>query len=128
MEQGNDSASSVRVSWDRIDAAGITGYVVYHGSAFGVGSNENVTVPSTENSVLITGLMTNVQYQFQVVTMAEFRGVQFVGDRSEGSTVLTSLCDVCSTCEESSHEGIACIMYRFTNRASIKSIFFVLYR
>ncbi len=87
------SSVSVLVSWDRIDVAGITGYTVYYGPVSGrrrQGSEMSVAVPSNESSVVITDLRTDVEYQFQVVTAAEFRGEQFVGDRTEISMIAIS--------------------------------------
>ena len=44
----------------------------------------SMTVPGIESSVAIPAcvLMSGVKYQFQVAATAEFRGRQFVGDRS----------------------------------------------
>ena len=75
---------SVVVSWDRVSVTGITGYTVYYGRVSGrEGQGElSVTVPSTENSVTITGLVSCVEYQVQVVATAEFLGQPTVGERS----------------------------------------------
>ena len=77
------SATSVRVSWDRLDIPEITGYIVYYSQTEMVTTEQSVNVPSSQNSVLIEDLMTDVEYQFEVVAVAELDGVVVMGERSE---------------------------------------------
>ena len=49
---------------------------------------QSVTVPSSESSVVIEGLMTGVQYQFQVAAVAELGGLEFPGQRSPPTTTI----------------------------------------
>ena len=77
------SDSSVRVSWDIVDIPEITSYTVYY-SQTGTRkrqSEESITIPSSDNSVVIEGL-SSAEYQFQVVAIAEVNGELFVGQRS----------------------------------------------
>ena len=77
------SATSIRVSWDRLDISEITGYIVYYSQT---GNSEMVTrVPSSENSVTIENLFTDMEYQFQVVAVAELNGDVVMGERSNVS-------------------------------------------
>ena len=79
------SDTSVRVSWDSVDIPEITGYTVYYSQTGNRKrqSEESITVPSSDNSVVIEGLLNNVEYQFQVVAIAELDdGDVFTGLRS----------------------------------------------
>ena len=79
------SATSVRVSWDRLDIPEITGYIVYYSQRQRDITENNIF--SHENSVIIDNLLTDVEYQFEVVAMAELDGDVVTGD-SERVTVL----------------------------------------
>ncbi len=86
MMQVPGSETSVIVSWDRSDASAITNYTVYYSLApcLMVKANEmSVTVPSTESSVRINGLMSGAVYQFQVAVTIIFQGEYIEGGRSE---------------------------------------------
>ncbi len=75
--------TSVNVSWHQIIADEITNYTVYYKpSDAAVQSESSVTVPSSESSVVIEDLKTNMVYQFQVAATAELNGVLFLGQRS----------------------------------------------
>ena len=78
------SDTSVRVLWDSVDIPEITGYTVYYSQTGNRKrqSEESVTVPSSDNSVVIEGLLNNVEYQFQVVAIAELDGDVITGQRS----------------------------------------------
>ena len=77
------SATSVQVSWDRLDILEITGYIVYYSQT---GNSEMVTTLSgSKNSVTIENLFTDVEYQFQVVALAELNGDVVMGKRSNVS-------------------------------------------
>ena len=68
------SATSVRVSWERLDIPEITGYIVYYsqtGNSEMVTIERSVSVQSSQNSVMIYNLLTDVEYQFQTVAFAE---------------------------------------------------------
>ena len=73
------SAGSVRVSWDSLDIPEITCYIVYYSQT---GNTQSVNVTTSTNSVVIDGLMSNVEYQFQVAAIAELDGERFIGERS----------------------------------------------
>ena len=77
------SATSVIVSWDRLDIPEIMGYIVYYSQTEIVATEQFVNVPSSQNSVLIEDLMTEVEYQFEVVAVAELDGDVLMGERSE---------------------------------------------
>ena len=80
------SDTSVRVSWDSVDIPEITGYTVYYSQTGNRKrqSEEPITVPSSDNSVhvVIEGLLNNLEYQFQVVAIAELDGDVIMGQRS----------------------------------------------
>ena len=77
------SATSIQVSWDRLDIPEITRYIVYYSQT---GNSEMVTtVPHSKNSVTIENLLTDVEYQFQVVAVAELDGDVVTGERSNVS-------------------------------------------
>ena len=74
------SATSFQVSWDRLDIPEITIYIVYYSQT---GNSEMViTVSGYENSVIIDNLITNEEYQFQVVAITELDGDIIMGERS----------------------------------------------
>ena len=77
------TATSVRVSWDEIPVDGVM-YRVYYSQTGNRKrqSEESITVPSSNNSVVIEGLLNNVEYQFQVVAIAELDGDVIMGQRS----------------------------------------------
>ena len=78
------SDTSVRVSWDSVDIPEITGYTVYYSQTGNRKrqSEDSITVPSSDNFVVIEGLLNNVEYQFQVVAIAELDGDVIMGQRS----------------------------------------------
>ena len=101
------SATSVRVTWDRITSVQeITGYTVHYGRVGG--SDEgSVTVEETQNSTDIMGLSTDILYQFQVVAMAMLGGRSYTGMRSEvnsnSTLTITSATDQGKVCNYSLH-------------------------
>lgn len=83
--------SVVRVSWDAINLPGIVGYKVFY-SQTGSGSAVELTrdVPSDENSVDVSGLESNIEYQFQVAAIAEEGStIELLGARSVLSCMTT---------------------------------------
>ena len=83
------SATSVRVSWDRLDIPEITGYIVYYsqtGNSEMVPTQHFINVFSSTNFVLLTDLTSNVEYQFEVVAVAKLDGDVVVGERSDNFT------------------------------------------
>ena len=77
------SATSVQVSLDQLDILELKRYIVYYSQT---GNSEMTTkVPSSENSVTIDNLLTDVEYQFQVVAVAELDGDVVTGERSKVS-------------------------------------------
>ena len=86
------SDDSVRVSWDSVDLPEITGYTVYYRQTTEE-NEEFTTLTNTMNSVLIGNLVTNVEYQFQVVAIAELDGEVMIGQRStlDAMSILTVL-------------------------------------
>ena len=83
VEAEISSATSVRVSWDRFDIPEITGYIVYYSQR----QRDIKHIFSLENSVIIDNLLSDVEYQFEVVAVAELDGDVVTGD-SETVTVL----------------------------------------
>ena len=78
------SSTLFRVSWDSIDIMEITNYTVYY-SASGSRRNEQFfTLPSSQNSVVIGNLLSDVDYQFHVAAVALLYGdVRVMGQRSK---------------------------------------------
>ena len=79
------SATSLRVSWDRLDIPEITGYLIYYTQTEMLASEESLMVSSSEHFANIEDLMTDVEYQFQVVAVAELDGDIIMGERSNVS-------------------------------------------
>ena len=63
------SASSVNVSWESFNSSLIKFYIVYYSRTGNDGEEKSFNVSGMLNSVIISGLMTDVQYQFQVVAV-----------------------------------------------------------
>ena len=82
------SDTSVNVSWENVTVAGIVNYTVYYRPTQTTEQSEqSVTVPSSEISVVIENLRVNVEYQFQVAAIAELGDVLYLGQRSKMTTV-----------------------------------------
>ena len=86
------SSTSLRVSWDRLDIPEITRYIVYYSQTENSEMVASVNVSDSENSVIIEDLMSNIQYQFEVVAVAEVEGDEVMGERSNHVTTYTALC------------------------------------
>ena len=77
------TSTSVRVSWDRIDIMEITSYTVYYNATGSRRNEQSIIVASSQNSLVIGNLMSNVEYKFQVVAVALLYGdVRVMGQRS----------------------------------------------
>ena len=89
------SATSVRVSWEMINNAEITNYTVYYrtiGNRKKRDGEESITVLSSQNSVVIGDLMSNVTYYFQVAAVVQGgSSFNFTGQRSD------TVCSMSST-------------------------------
>ncbi len=88
MTQAPGSETSVIVSWDRSTSSAVTGYTVYYSRVSGRKRQANemsVTVPSTESSVRIDGLVSGAVYQFQVTVTIMFLGETIEGERTDQS-------------------------------------------
>ena len=96
------SATSARVSWERItDISAISGYRVYY-SPTESRRRQSMDVPASESSVVITGLSGGVEYQFQVVAIAIFDEEVVVGERSPVTTVIGGI-NTCSHIHSYTH-------------------------
>ena len=79
------SANSIQVTWDQLCTSEITGYRVYYrqtGKCEIDTIEQYSTVSCSKNSVTIDNLLTNIEYQFQVVAI---EGDTDVGERSNVS-------------------------------------------
>ena len=85
------SSTSLRVSWDRLDIPEITRYIVYYNQTGNSEMVASVDVSGSENSVIIEDLMSNIQYQFEVVGVVEVEGDVVMGERSNHVTTYTAL-------------------------------------
>ncbi len=81
--------TSVRVSWRQVLAGEVAHYTVYYKPC--EQSEQSVTVPSSESSLMIENLMTNMQYHILVVAVAELEGAVFPGERSSPIPIVVSL-------------------------------------
>ena len=90
-------STSLRVSWDRLDIPEITRYIVYYSQTGNSEMVASVNVSGSENSVIIEDLMSNIQYQFEVVGVAEVEGDVVMGERSNRVTTYTALHVQCPT-------------------------------
>ena len=80
-----EGTNSVQVTWERINVPGITSYTVFYsttGTSKRQFNEQSVTIPSSESSVVIMSLVSNVEYKFQVVAIGTLNGQDVVGDRS----------------------------------------------
>ena len=84
------SVSLVNVTWETLDTSLITGYIVYYSPKESDGEEKSLNVSSLQNSVIVSGLTTDVEYQFEVVAVAELDGEVVLGGRSEGSIKLVT--------------------------------------
>ena len=85
------SSTSLRVSWDRLDIPEITRYIIYYSQTGNSEMVASVDVSVSENSVTIEDLMSNIQYQFEVVGVAEVEGATLMGERSNHVATYTAL-------------------------------------
>ena len=76
------SATSVNVSWERLDIPEITGYIVYYSQTGNSESDTIVNVPSSTNFMVVSDLISSTEYQFEVVAVAELDGDAIVGERT----------------------------------------------
>ena len=76
------SATSVNISWDRPEIAGLTSYIVYYSQTGSSANEKSLNVTNSTNSVVIGDLMNDVEYQFQVAAIAELDGDVIIGRRS----------------------------------------------
>ena len=80
----------MNVSWERINTSLITGYIVYYSPTENDGEEKSFNVSSLQNSVIVSGLTTDVEFQFQVVAVAELDGEMVLGGRSGGTIKLVT--------------------------------------
>ena len=74
------TTTSARVMWEKVSVPSISSYTVYY-SAEGV-REQSRTVPSSENSVVIMDLRSDVKYEYQVVATGRVNGQEISGERS----------------------------------------------
>ena len=74
------SASSVNVSWESFNSSLINSYIVYYSRTGNDGEEKSFNVSGLLNYVIIIGLMTDVEYQFQVVAVDQNN---VLGERSD---------------------------------------------
>ena len=73
------SNTSVNISWESIDTSELTiSYRVYYYQP----GNMDAFVHASSNSIVIDNLISNVEYLFYVVVIAEVDGRTFTGQRS----------------------------------------------
>ena len=76
------AGNSVRVSWERVETGLVTHYIVYYSLLEETGSESQVTVPGSADSVDIMNINEG-SYKFEVVAQAQHSsGKVFQSDRS----------------------------------------------
>ena len=70
------------MSWELLDIPEITGYIVYY-SQTNNGEDIIVNVSSSTSVVVVTDLTSGMEYQFEVVAVAELDGDVVIGEREE---------------------------------------------
>ena len=76
------SSSSVRVAWDRVNIAEVSGYRLFYSQVGVLGEHSVNVAPFTTNSVIIQNLESNSLYDFTVVAVAQVNGQEIIGQRS----------------------------------------------
>ena len=87
---------SVQVFWDSLNIPELTGYTVYYRQTDPTRTattERSVNVSSSDTSVRIENLIGNVQYQFEVVAVAELDEDVVTGQRSPTFSVSVVLPD-----------------------------------
>lgn len=84
------SATSARVTWEPVDVAEVTGYLVYYRPLVAVRLDleGEEKVPKTDSSVVIRNLMSNVEYWFEVAAVVEVNGRTLTGERTGANTTV----------------------------------------
>ena len=98
------SDTSVQVSWDRLDAPEVKGYIVYYsqtGSSEMVTAEQSVNISNSNASVIIDNLINSTLYQFEVVAVAELNGDVVLGQRSPTSSTIVLPSSLFCTATES---------------------------
>ena len=80
------SATSVRVSWELLDIPEVTGYIVYYSQTNNGEKDTIINVSSSTSVVVVTDLTSGMEYQFEVVAVAELDGDAVMGERSNEYT------------------------------------------
>ena len=70
----------------------------------------SVTVPGSNNSIVIRGLENNVEYQFQVVAIGTVNRQEIVGERSQVNSASSIFIPQPSSCGVSGCLSIICIV------------------
>ena len=115
------SANSIQVTWNQLCTSEITGYRVYYrqtGKCEIDTTEQYSTVSCSKNSVTIDNLLTNIEYQIQVVAV---EGDTDVGERSNVSVSRTiSRPDTTETLCKSRYMYVhSCVYTRVLTRGSI---------
>ena len=86
----NLTATSLRVSWDRLDVPDVAGYIVYYNYVDSemTTNEQSVNISSQDISVIISNLISDVQYHFEVAAVADVAGDVVIGQRSPTSSAL----------------------------------------
>ena len=89
------SNTSVGVSWESIDTSEPTiSYRVYYNQP----GNMDAFVNASSNSIVINDLISNVEYLFYVVVIAEVDGQIFIGQRSMTVMIVAVSTTECMLC------------------------------
>ena len=80
----------MNVTWERINTSLITSYIVYYSPKESDGEEKSSNLSSLQNSVIVSGLTTDVEYQFEVVAVAELDGEVVLGGRSDETIKLVT--------------------------------------
>ena len=72
----------VVIFWDRINITEITNYTAYYSIIMGTKNEQSITVPSSQSSVAIGNLRSDVAYAFQVAAIVQEGSRIIMGTRS----------------------------------------------
>ena len=91
------SNTSVSVSWENIDTSELTiSYRVYY--FYNQSGNMDAFINASSNYIVIDNLISNVEYLFYVVVIAEIDGQIFIGQRSMTVMIVAVSTTECMLC------------------------------
>ena len=123
--QVQPNTTSVKAVWDKIDVPGISSYTVYY-STEGE-SEEFVTAPSSDNSVMIMDLRSGAKYEFQVIAIGTVNRQEISGERSaitnQSAILVPEICKGLSLIATLIIPLLKILLYRLYQKREYRSTF-----